>query len=418
MPESSEQVRFGLLGPLQASHAGTGRHVPPGRQRTLLAVLLTRPNRTVAAHELAAQVWDRSPSTETAATLRSYVMRLRRSLGPVPGARILTRPPGYAIEIREDGELDTLDFAALRDRAETAAAREDWDTAAGELRAALGLWRGEPLEDLAEGPLTRSERPSLLEGRLQARIRLAEMELELGRHSEAVELVSPLQAENPFRENLSGLLMIALYRSGRQADALKVYRVVRELLSRELGVEPGPTLAQVHQRILGLDPSLLYTAPRPRTVLHSSTVPDPSQLPADIADFTGREEDVARIRAVLSSAAVSGQARPVAISVVSGTGGVGKTTLAVHVAHQLVPDFPDGQLYVDLHGVDAAPAEANEVLAGFLRELGVPETDMPLDRDARATRYRSLLAGRRTLVVLDNAKDITQIRPLGTCQVK
>ncbi|WP_427885601.1 BTAD domain-containing putative transcriptional regulator [Kribbella sp. GL6] len=370
------KMEFGILGPVQAR--GTDVVPLPGRlQRVLLAVLLTRANQTVPADGLAEALW----GEQGVSKLYIQVHRLRRALGDP--ARLASVAGGYRLRV-ETGELDAQRFEQLIDDG-IGAVSNDPGQAVELLRAARRLWRDVPFSD-ADSPALAGETQRLTDLALTGLEELYAAELAIGRHTAIVgELAEHAQA-HPLRERLQGLLMLALYRAGRQDRALEIYRDIRRILVEELGQEPGPYLSEIHHHILTGEPA-----------------PDilPAQLPHDVNGFTGREAELAEL---------DGIARPVLIS---GTGGVGKTALAVHWAHRVRDRFPDGQLYVDLCGYGPDPPMTPEdVLAGFLRALGVDGTDIPTDREERAARFRSLLAGRRILVVLDNARTTEQVRPL------
>ncbi|MHA4820418.1 AfsR/SARP family transcriptional regulator, partial [Streptomyces aculeolatus] len=235
-----------------------------------------------------------------------------------------------------------------------------------------------------------------------------ELDLDAARHAEAVSELTALTAGHPLRERFRELLMLALYRSGRQAEALAVYADTRRLLQDELGVDPRQELAELQQRILQADEELAAPKAEPQTGETPFRVVRPAQLPATVSDFTGRVGVVEELGKELANAPDT----VMAVSSVSGIGGVGKTTLAVHVAHAARESFPDGQLYADLQGSGPSPAEPAAVLGAFLRALGTPDADIPEPVDERAALYRSVLAGRRILTLLDNARDAAQIRPL------
>ncbi|MDQ3989489.1 MAG: tetratricopeptide repeat protein, partial [Actinomycetota bacterium] len=333
--------------------------------------------------------------------LQLHVHRLRRALGDP--ARVRFEHSGYLLRVHP-GELDADRFESML--AEGTDAVESGEPARGVevIRKALGLWRGDPYGDLADLPLLRTEAERLAERRLAGLEELYAAELACGRHGAVVPELADLATQHPLRERLHGLLMTALYRTGRQADALEVYRRTRAALVGELGIEPGQELRRLQQAILAGDPALDAVAPATR----ARSAP-PAQLPGDIADFTGREAQLALLRDLLSPGP-----RPAAVLVagIAGKAGVGKTTLAVHVAHQLRGAFPDGQLYVDLRGAEANPVDAAEVLARFLRALGVDGPAIPEATEERAGLYRSRLAGKRMLVLLDNAACDAQLRPL------
>jgi DNA-binding SARP family transcriptional activator/Flp pilus assembly protein TadD len=396
---------FGVIGPLLVRDGDAVVHVPAARQRVLLAALLLRANKIVAAETLAELVWDGTPPAGARVTLRSHVSRLRHVLGPDAGARLVTRYPGYLIEAGDD-EVDVLRFAALC-REGAAAVR----AGAG----ALGLWRGEPLADIPCELLHRDEVPGLDQARLQALEWQIEADLHLGRHGELVAELRTLTAAHPLRERFYAQLMLAQYRCGRQAEALAAYQQARHVLADALGTDPGTELRELHQRILNADPFL--AAPRPTSPASGSAGPAvPRQLPAPVAHFVGRTEELAALTRLLDRPAghcADQVPQAIVISAIGGTAGVGKTALAVHWAHRVADRFPDGQLYANLRGYDPGrPVPTADALAGFLHALDVPEHDIPADENDRAAQYRSLLAGQRMLVVLDNASDVAQIRPL------
>jgi DNA-binding SARP family transcriptional activator len=399
-----------VLGPLQVHDGQTQIDIPRGRQRVLLAALLMHAENPVPADALAEMVWDGSPPPGAAVTLRTHVLGLRRALGARAGARLVTRHPGYLFQAADD-EVDVLRFRCLC-REGRAALREDaWARANGLLGEALALWRGAPLADVPSELLLREEVPGLEELRLQAEEWRADAALHLGRHDEIVAELQSLAVKHPLRERFHAQLMLALYRCGRQADALTAYQRARHILIDQLGTEPGPELQQLHQQLLSADPALATPEPAP-----SARGPGPSlipqELPSGVPHFTGRTQELATLTRLLDEPSHEGPGT-VVISAIGGTAGVGKTALAVHWAHQVAGRFPDGQLYVDLRGYDPArPVPATDALAGFLRSLGVPGQDIPPEADQRAVRYRSLLAGKQILVVLDNAGSADQVRPL------
>jgi DNA-binding SARP family transcriptional activator/Tfp pilus assembly protein PilF len=402
-------MEFLLLGPLVVRRGGDVVPVQRGKQRTVLAALLLQANQVVEVDELLKVLWDKSQPPSAQVTLQNYVKRLRQALGDGDRSVISTRPRGYEIRASSD-ELDLSRFQELLSGAQSAARSGSWPAAARQASEALALWRGNPLADVESKLLLQRDVPRLAELRLQAQETRINAELRLGRHAELVDELRQLTAAHPLRERYWGLLMLALSRSGRQADALATYRQARTVLVDELGSEPGTALRAVHQRVLAGDfgtdaEGRAGTAPPAYT---RSAVP--RQLPVPVSHFTGRTAELAELDQLASQA---GQHGPVLISAIGGAGGVGKTALAVHWAHQAAPRFPDGQLYVNLRGYDPGqPARPGDVLAGFLRALGVPGQEIPADHDERAARYRSLLAGRRMLIVLDNASDVEQVRPL------
>jgi DNA-binding SARP family transcriptional activator/tetratricopeptide (TPR) repeat protein len=409
---------FGVLGPLLVCDGDEVVHVPGARQRVLLAALLLRANKVVAADTLAELIWDGTPPAGAGITLRSHVSRLRQVLGPDAGARLVTRYPGYQIEATDE-EVDLLRFARLCREGASSVRAGAWAKASDVLDNALALWRGEPLADIRCDLLHHDETPALVQLRLQAVEWQIEARLHLGHHGELVAQLLPLTAAHPLQERFYAQLMLAHYQCGRQAEALATYQQARHVLADVVGADPGAELRELHQRILAGDSSL--DAPRPTSPVSASTAPAvPRQLPAPVAHFVGRTDELATLTRLLDrpsgqAAGPGGDQAPeaVLISAIGGTAGVGKTALAVHWAHRAADRFPDGQLYRNLRGYDPAqPVLATDALAGFLHALGVPAHLVPAAESDRAAQYRSLLAGRRMLVMLDNANDVEQIRPL------
>jgi DNA-binding SARP family transcriptional activator len=414
----SEEMEFYLLGPLVVRSNGTGRPVAHAKQRAILAGLLFGANRAVLKDELAQILWGAQPPPSAETTIRNYVRRLRDSLGETGRARITTVPGGYLLRVAP-GELDVDRFESLLRAAHGAARDGDWEQAAGQARAALALWRGEPLEDVPSDLLTLRDVPRLTELRLQARETRIEADLQLGRHADVVAELQGLVQAHPLREHLQALLMLSMYRSGRQAEALVAYRQARLTLIEEIGAEPGQELSELHQQILSADPVLTQPepepepdpAPAPRPVRRTVT---PRELPGPVPHFVGRASALAALAALLPTDMDIKSPEAVVISAIGGTAGVGKTALAVHWAHRVAARFPDGQLYVNLRGFDPglAPVLPGDAIQGFLEALGVPADQQPASLEARRGLYRSQLAGRRMLILLDNARDTAQVRPL------
>jgi DNA-binding SARP family transcriptional activator/tetratricopeptide (TPR) repeat protein len=405
-------MRFGLLGPLLVFGDEGGQSAPSQlgpRLRVLLAALLLRANEPVSVDALAEVVWDGAPPPGSAVTLRSHVMRLRNALGPDAQTRLVSRDPGYLIHV-DESELDVLRFEALCHEAGAALRRNTWTEAATVAAAALDLWRGTPLVDIPSQTLTEIWRPRLENLRLQACDGRIEAELNLGNHERLIPELQERVAEYPLREKPHAQLMLALARCGRQAEALTVYRDVRTVLVGELGVEPGPELRELHAAILAGDAGSL--APRPEPPPRTDPRPAPRQLPAAAGHFTGRSAELELLSALSSQTGAGGGT--VTISAIDGMAGIGKTALAVHAAHRFAERFPDGQLFIDLHGYTRGyrPRSAGEALDWFLRALGVPPQQIPQDLEERAAVYRNRLSDTRTLILLDNASSEAQVRPL------
>src|ERR1700722_17625565 len=413
-PDRTRMVS-GLPAPRRVAASG-GELTFPARQRTVLAVLLLRASQIVTVDALAAVLWDGEPPPGARNTIQGYVKLIRQRLGPEDSRPLGPRGPGYQLRVA-GAELDTDRFSGLCDEARAAAERGDWAATARLLAEALALWRGEPLADVPAPALARDELPRLTELRLTALEARIDADLRLGRHAGLVAELGQLTSAHPHRERFGGQLMLALYRCGRQAEALAAFRHAREILRAELGIEPGPELARLHERMLAGDPELSAGPEAPVAgdgAGHGplAEVPDPpAQLPPDTLDFTGREPQVRTLCAALAAEPDTSRPGAVVISAISGMGGIGKTALAIHVAHRLRDRFPDGQLYVSLQGAGRALGPG-EVLARVLRALGVPDAAIPADDAERAARYRPGMAGRRMLVVLDDARDAAQVRPL------
>jgi DNA-binding SARP family transcriptional activator len=410
-PPGQPHLRFAVLGPMTVEHGGVSVALPAGKPRALLMVLLLRANEVVSVSRLTEILWGARPPATARVALQNHVMRLRRQLGPCAGSRIKTLPPGYLVEVGE-GELDLQEFLALRHSGRSAGLRGAWDEAAADLQAAMDLFGDELPEPAIEAPgLHDTEVAGLAEMGLQTLEWRIDADLHLGRHEELITDLRRLRSAYPARERLHEQLMLALYRSGRQAEALAAYLGARRWLISELGVEPGLALRRLHQRMLAADASLLDATTAVAGAASPLRAARPAQIPADLADFTGRGPESAQLTSWLTPDQ-RGDQGPVRVCGVTGAGGMGKTILAVHVANQIRQWYPDGQLYADLRGADAHPAPSGDVLARFLRELGVSDHDIPASAEERETAYRSLLAGKRMLILLDNAADEAQVRPL------
>ena len=403
-------MRFGVLGSLMVMDE-TGREIvlPAGRLRILMAALLLRANHVVSLDELVDALWDGQGPAGAARTARVHVTRLRQALGPTAD-RVVTRAPGYLVRV-EDGELDEQVFRTLCREAGAAARERRWTPALESLTQALGLWRGTPLADVPSESLRGQFVPRAEQSRLQALEDRIEAELRLGRCEQVVPRVRDLAVAYPLRERFHAQLIAALAAGGRRAEALDAYQQARRVLVDELGIEPGPELRTLHKRILdGEADPIPPQSIAPREPVPARTAP--RQLPAAVCHFTGREAELDKLTRVSDEMDVSGGT--VVISAIEGTAGIGKTALAVHWAHEHADRFPDGQLYVNLRGFDPggqplAPAEALLVL---FEALGIPATSIPASIEAQIGLYRSELADRRLLVVLDNARDADHVRPL------
>jgi DNA-binding SARP family transcriptional activator/tetratricopeptide (TPR) repeat protein len=409
-------MEFRILGPLEVRVDGTALAVIPPKHRVLLAALLLRANHVAPTGWLIDALWDEAPPRSAATLVRVYVSQLRKLLTWPDRAdstrrALSTRPGGYLLELAPD-ELDWHRFERLTEQARREISHGALERAAHHLCEGLALWRGPALCDVGSGFLHQVEGRRLEECRLEALEVRIDVDLCLGRDAQLVAELRTLTAEHPLSERFQGQLMLALYRSGRQAEALEVFHAVRRTMVEELGLEPSPELQRLHRAILANEPALAPAGELVRVPGSSLGIAEvPHQLPPAIDDFTGRDEPLARLRSLLERerGAVD---TAVPICVISGTAGVGKTALAVHAAQLTRARFPDGQLHASLRGAQARPSNQVDVLAGFLRALGVDGSAIPLSGEDRERLYRTRLADRRVLVLLDDAADEAQVRPL------
>ncbi|WP_344641233.1 AfsR/SARP family transcriptional regulator [Kitasatospora cystarginea] len=406
-------LKVAVLGPLRAWRAGSELDTGSAQQRAVLAALALRSGRVVSVEELSLGIWGWNPPASSAVALRNHISRLRAALETEPRApRLLVSVAGgYTLRLDEDA-LDASRSERLATEAERAARTGDRPEAARLLGEALDLWQGVPLTGVP-GEYAERQRERLTERRLALLETRLGLELELGRHARSVAELTALADEHPMREGLRALQMLALYRSGRQADALAAYDRTRRSLTEELGLDPGPELVRLHQRILRTDPELAAPGAQPSAPAAPPVAAwlPPAQLPLDVPDFTGRTEVIAELDEALARPS-AGVGTAAAVCVIHGMGGVGKTTLAVHAAHRARGSFPEGQLHADLRGASAKPADPYVVQGLFLRALGVPPENIPSSPLDRTALYRTRLAGRRLLVLLDNAADTEQVEPL------
>jgi DNA-binding SARP family transcriptional activator/Tfp pilus assembly protein PilF len=466
-------MRFRVLGPLEVWSEGDWTDVSAAKWRSLLACLLIRAGQIVSTDSLIFELWGDNPPARANNLVSIYVHRLRKLIGDTEGRVLVYRAPGYLLRVGAD-DTDMQQFEALV--AEGRGMLDgDAEAAAARLGKALALWRGPLLADVSPSELVTRESERAAELQLAATELWVEANLACGRFAQVIPELRRLVAESPLREGLWLQLMRALEGVGRHAEALEAYGQAREAISEELGVDPGAELQRLYAELLAADASGASRPAPPRvsaetgvsrarvpeearrpgeapgggepyeeeageapvgevqgtiaigTVAESregsagpatpaepvgSPVTNPAQLPADIGDFTGRDAQVRHLCDMLTSGVGSGSPGAVRVAVIAGAGGLGKTTLAVHAAHRVRASFPDGQLYVDLLGASAQSASPGEVLARFLRDLGVPGDKVPVGDEERAALYRTRLTGRRVLILLDNVKDAAQVRPL------
>ncbi len=476
-------MRFRILGPLEVLSPDGWAPIGAGKWRSLLAALLLRRGQLVPTDTLIDELWGDSPPGTANNLVSIYVHRLKKVIGDTGGQMLVYRAPGYLLRL-DPGDVDIDQFESLA-AAGRAALAADPRRAADLLGQALSLWRGPLLADVPPTPLVTRQADQTAELWLTTIEHRVEADLESGRADQVIPELRGLVAGHQLRERLWALLIRALDEAGRRAEALDVYAQARQVISDELGVDPGSELQALYAELLASDAAPARPAGRPRrpraapvpaaagpdsprdpaaaTEAAPAAVADadkpeaeaagsiaigtfaeaalpgtpeslsagpgagqagqqaagfspsmlrPAQLPADIGDFTGRTAHVEYLCGLLVAANSETSPGAVRIAVVNGAGGLGKTTLAVHAAHQVAAQFPDGQLYVDLLGASPQAAAPGEVLARFLRELGLEGDKIPVRDDERAALYRSALTGRRVLILLDNAKDAAQVRPL------
>jgi len=478
-------MRFRIMGPLEVLTPDGWAAISAAKWRSLLACLLVRPGQLVPTETLMFELWGDNPPSTANNMVSIYVHRLRKEvIGDTEGKVLVYRAPGYLLRVAPE-DVDFQVFQSLVARGRVALDSADPQRAVELLGEAMRLWRGPLLADVLPSPLLETHAGHAAELRLDATELRIEADLACGRAAQVVTELRGLVASYPLRERLWALLMRALEDAGRRAEALETYSQARQVISEELGVDPGSELQRLHAELLAADASAALVTRRPSrtaavpggadraaprgrgehanddgpgaadgssvplakvaagqhgeppgtiaigTLAQSSQaasgeelaavdadgkpgpgVPPPAQLPADIGDFTGRETHVAHLCALLVGEEAADSPGAVRIAVVNGAGGLGKTTLAVHAAHRVRGKFPDGQLYVDLLGASVQPAEPGEVLARFLRDLGVAGDKVPARDDERAALFRTRLAGRRVLILLDNAQDAAQVRSL------
>jgi len=402
-------VEFRILGPLEVVAGAKRLDLGGTRQQIVISALLLGANRVVTMDRLLESIYgeDLPPTARSQAQISISSLRRLFTRQGCPSV-ISTHARGYVIQVSE-GQLDSQRFADLVAAAQVARDAGQFDQAVASYRDALRLWRGSALDGIESQLLQAAarrldeQRVTILENRLA-------LEVELGRHHELVGELAELVQEFPLREGLRGQLMLVLYRCGRAAEALQVYREARRTMIDELGIEPSEQLQQLERAILTSDPAL--DPPHERAVTQLQRRQVPNLLPTDIADFTGRTEQISAIhqRLLRSAGQEAGPAVPVIVIV--GRGGIGKTTLAVHVSHGVAEHFHDGQLFADLHGGASHPVGVLQVLERFLRALGIPGSQIPEGLDERAEMYRSQLAGRKVLVVLDDAASESQVASL------
>ncbi|MFC9528952.1 BTAD domain-containing putative transcriptional regulator [Streptomyces sp. NPDC056975] len=416
---SPELLRFEVLGPLRAWRGGTPLELGSIKRQAVLAALLLRQGAVVSHERLLDAVWGPQPPASGRKVLPTHINSLRRALDPEgtpPAESVIRSGKGWYRFVVEGVRLDTADLDARGDEALLTVASGEPATAADQLSAAVELFRGEPLANLP-GPFAQEERRRWEERWRTLRLEWLKCLLVLDRFGEALDNLGRLSsASDGYDESLTALRMRALYGCGRQAEALRAYDDMRVRLRDELGADPGEDLRRVHDAVLRHDGAFLLhrPTPSPPTLSKPRESAVPAELPHDAPGFAGRTGELARLHALLPPEQELAAANTVVISAIGGAAGIGKTALAVHWAHQVRDRFPDGQLYVNLHGFDhdRQPLEPREALELLLRSLGLAASEIPPHHEAQGRVFRTLLADRRMLVLLDNAASAEQVRPL------
>lgn len=437
---------FRVLGPIEILDHGCNVVPTAPKPRQVISLLLLRRNTLVQTAELIDELWEHNPPGSAMTTLQTYVYKLRKVLLRQDGEEILrTKPGGYLLAV-PDSAIDLHEFETDANAGKELLEEGDPAGAAAVLKRALSIWRGPALADVTPGSLLTSYVIRLQELHFRTRDLRIQAELQLGLHRELISELKSLVMAHPLHENLHAFLMIALHRSGRRHEALEVYLLLRNNMVKELGLEPGQELKQLHRALLvdgPLDTSVPHhqltavtaepaqltvlstapaaaaappsapSAPRPAPQAAVAGVPTPAQLPADLADFTGREAVVSDLIADFTATQKAGALRTAPwMALISGMPGVGKTALAVHVAHLVRERFGGGQLFADLRASSSSPRDPAEVLLSFLRSLGMAENQIPDDTEERCNLFRSVTADRRLLIVIDDVSSLADLRPL------
>jgi DNA-binding SARP family transcriptional activator/tetratricopeptide (TPR) repeat protein len=406
-------MRFALLGPLEAEIAGEHLDLGSNRQRVVLAMLLLQGGRVVPFSRFVDALWDHEPPATAAGQVQTCVSALRKQLRDRGADGLVsTSSLGYSIAVPEES-LDVANFERLVERGRAAAAEHRTEDAARELRAALALWRGPAAADVHSG-LVQAAATRLNEEHRGVLEECIQLELDLGHHHALVGELSELVKEHPLREVLRAQHMLALYRSARQVEALESFQEARQTLISELGLEPGERLCALQRAILAKDSALDLSrdAESRLNIWGTDGEAVPYQLPAAIADFTGRERLFNQLIVLLSVPDRPDEPRYLPVVSLNGKGGVGKTALALQVAHAVRHLYPDGQLYLQLQDADGQPTSPMNLMASVLRSLSLPTIALPEELAERTTAYRSRLGGRRVLIVLDDAYTVSQVMAL------
>ncbi|NUP45442.1 MAG: AfsR/SARP family transcriptional regulator [Streptomyces sp.] len=404
-------MRFQVLGNFEVLDDSRVRTPSAPKLRRTLALLILRHNEVVPTKDLIDELWGSSPPDKAIRAVHTYIYELRRSLArPGCGGELLlqTRPGGYTVRVPESA-IDFNSFRALVEEGREVLAAGDPGHAREVLNRALGMWQGSALANVDRGELLEAHATELEERRLRALEMRVEADFQLGRHHELNGELKALAAARPLHEGIHAKLMLALHRSGRRGEALKVFHDLRRHLVDELGLEPGPELQRLQRSMLAGDPSLDPPAAPPPPPRRVQPPAPPAQLPRDTVDFTGRQTVLDEIASLL---AAYGDTTGLPVVSLVGMPGVGKTATAIHLAHAVRARYPDGQLYVPLGGSQPNPATAAEAMEHILRGIGVAPRDIPTTLGGRTALFRTWSSDRRVLLVLDDADSPQQVEPL------
>ncbi|MDH2427205.1 AfsR/SARP family transcriptional regulator [Sphaerisporangium sp. TRM90804] len=404
-------MEFKILGGLEIVSNGSDITPSAPKLRRVLCLLLLHPNQIVQTAALIDELWGDEPVRSAMTTMQTYIYLLRKTFGHESDLAeniLVTKPSGYIVHTPPES-VDLFRFEALAEKGRQALRGGDAEQARTRLAEALALWRGPALADVQTGRLLEAHVTRLEEGRLRTLELRIEADLRCGQHRELISELKALTTSHPYHEAFYQQLMLALYRSGRQCEALDAYGRLRKAFVKDLGVEPSVDLRRLQHSILGADPTLDLQVPAPARAVTVERGPrPPSQLPPDIADFTARSDVVSMAEAVLTGEDTE---RSNIVQLV-GMPGVGKTACSVRIAHRVRSRFPDGQVYASLRGSEDDPVPYGDVLRGFLRAMGVHDTDMPDSLPECAEAFRGHCAGRRMLVVLDDVASADQVAAL------
>lgn len=403
-------MEFRLLGAFEVIDNDENLTPTAPKLREVLALLVLRGNQLVQIETLMEELWGETPPSSALSTLQTYIYKLRKILfDRADDITLVTKPAGYVALIPPE-KVDVRRFEKAMAEGLKAIEKQDAAASASTLGSALGLWRGRALTGVQPGSVLGGHITRLEESRLTALEFRIEAELKLGRHVELISELKELTAANPYHEGLHSKLILALYRAGRRGEALETYQRLRTVLVNELGVEPAPPTMRMQQCVLNSDPGLDNVLARTAAAPASSTLATPAQLPPDVADFSGRRNEVAHLEQLITAGTRAGTA--VRVILITGMPGVGKTVIGVRVGHRVASHFPGGQFFADLGASGGQPPLPNVILGRFLRAIGLSADEIPEGADERSKLFRTWTAQHAALIFLDDAASASQVMPL------